>query len=117
MANSHTPVTGESFYKAALERMTPEMREAFIDACLASGIREEDVIHALILCQAKILDAGLNAHAQEVTAAVQGELNGILQRIDQARKEGQAAREKLLQEQAANLEEIRRRQAQLAKRE
>src|SRR5689334_12292887 len=91
MAASRKPETGESLYKAALAQMTPEMREAFIDACVASGIREEDVIHALILCQAKVLDALKSTHAREVASSVQAVINGVAQRVETIQKERVAA--------------------------
>jgi hypothetical protein len=80
MSSPRPPEPGESLYKAALARMTPEMREAFIDACLTAGIAEEDVIHALILSQAKILDAGFNVHTRDVKGAVHQELSDLRQK-------------------------------------
>jgi BMFP domain-containing protein YqiC len=112
--NNGTAEPGESLYKAALARMTPEMREAFIDACLVAGIAEEDVIHALVLCQAKVMDAGFQGHAKEVAAAVRQELGNLVQRLDRIQRERAEADAKQTEFLSSQLEEIRRRESKVA---
>jgi hypothetical protein len=109
MATPRTIEPGESLYKAALASMAPEMRAAFVEACLAANIREEDVINALILAQAKILDVGFTGHTRDVKTAVNQELSGLIQRLDQIQKDHVTADAKQSDALRDGIEEIRRR--------
>jgi hypothetical protein len=117
MAKPQRPEPGGSIYKAALEKLSPEMREAFVDACVTSGLSEDDVAHALLLAESKVLDAFKSAHSREVAAVVQGVVNGVAQRVETIQTERHAADLKQQQLLANQVEEIRRRQHDLTTRE
>jgi len=108
---------GASNYKAALAQMTPEMREAFIEGCLASGITEEDVIHALILCQAKVLDAFKSSLTKDLTAVTQGQLGAVAQSVERIRQERAQTDAQQTRLFADQLDKIHQREAKVTERE
>jgi hypothetical protein len=48
---------GLANYQTVAEKMSPELREAFLNACLWSGLSEDDCIHAILAFQAELFDA------------------------------------------------------------
>jgi hypothetical protein len=108
-------------YQAALDELPAEMRQPFVEACVAAGIAEDDVVHGLALCQATLLGAfvklvdasnqkAINAQAQQLATTERN----VIQRLDLAHKDEQTARERHQKASDAKLEEIRRRETKLA---
>jgi hypothetical protein len=53
-------------YKALAEQMSPKLKETFLDACLASGISEDDCIHAVLAFQSELLSRGFECQSRTI---------------------------------------------------
>src|SRR5689334_17490999 len=104
-------------YRAALAQMSPEMRAVFDDVCLTAKLTEDDPVYALLLADAKLLDAFKTGHVNEVTTAVKAALAGVMQRVETIQSERVTADQKQQQLLANQVEQIRRRQAGLSEAE
>jgi hypothetical protein len=122
-------------YETSLESLPADVREIFREACTGVGIVDEDVIHALLLAQTKILDGAYKGLRKDVLGTIEGQIAPLSARIealkaelsrqnDQAREEDQTARQALADkwdQQAADtrekMDDLARREAALAARE
>jgi hypothetical protein len=110
------PQSGQPLQKLVLDQMSPEMQAPFMDLCLAHKLTDDDPLFALILCQAKLLDAFKASVAKGASAAVEGQLTRLMgwgERIRQDRAAADAKQTELL---GRHLEEIRRREAKVAEK-
>lgn len=64
-----------SNYQELRKNMSPELQEAFLNACLAANISEDDWIHCLFAFQGELLTAALETQMQAIRTALDGALS------------------------------------------
>jgi hypothetical protein len=62
-------------YQALRQKMSPELQESFLNACLNAGLSEDDWIHALFAFQAELFTGSLDAQMNAIRSALDGALS------------------------------------------
>ncbi|SRR6266404_2202124 len=111
-------------YQALRAKMSPELQEAFLNACLSSEISENDSIHAIFAFQAELFSASLERintaldGALSVRQAENKQLASLLTACQASLKESAAAFAKQAALSAEQIESLKKeaRQSQQAER-
>lgn len=64
-----------SNYQELRKKMSPELQEAFLNACLSANISEDDWIHCLFAFQAELFTDALDTQMKAIRTALDGALS------------------------------------------
>jgi BioD-like phosphotransacetylase family protein len=85
-------------YRAVAEEMSPELKEAFLNASLTARISEDDVIHAVLYFQAELLNSGFDCQKQM--------LKGMIENFLPARQADKKRLTEVIQQNTAVLRQV-----------